>query len=263
MNHLGSLVTPYVDGELRAAQMQAVADHLTACEQCRRLVAAERAARLRTRRSATALQPAPELTARLLAMPHGLSSDHPAAPRHLRRGPLLLGGGLSLVGLFAITLFILGAPPPGQTPAALLEVVDDDSPSAVVASNVGSGALEDVAENAALHWSAPEGLTVVDRVLLDAETQTVDLTVVGPAGQVRLVQRFGAIDTEAALITPRPINGHWVYQVQDWWVVDSGTSVIALQGSDDAMTAVLNSLPPRYEPGPLDRIRDGWVSLVS
>lgn len=256
--HLGALVTPFVDGELSPARAAEVRVHLAGCAECRRAVTAEQAARRRTQDSVRGMQASPELTARLLAMPSG--SIPVAMPfERSRRVPFVLGGGAALVGLFVLTLFVLGTPRTTQSPGSLLASTTDPSSTAVQQVALGTGA-----DNAATAWAVPASLTIQRLDLTEAQgTQTLDVSLDTSAGEVRLLERPGTLDEAAAAAgsAPSTVAGHVVYQVDGWYLLESGSCVVAVRGeTDEAAELVIADLP---EPdGVLDRIADGWHALV-
>jgi anti-sigma factor (TIGR02949 family) len=93
------LVTPYVDGELSAADAVAVDEHASACPPCRARIAAERAVRdlLRTRQAALQMPAPPSLRARC----EGLASARVTAvtriPLSTRLVPFALAATLVLI----------------------------------------------------------------------------------------------------------------------------------------------------------------------
>src|SRR5687768_4652088 len=100
---LDPLVTPYVDGELPAADAQAVDAHIAACPPCRARIAAERAVKELIQARHTALRaaaPAP-LRARcaLLAAGPAHSTTVPflARPFFTRLAPFALAATLVLI----------------------------------------------------------------------------------------------------------------------------------------------------------------------
>lgn len=96
-------MTPYVDGELGAAEHDAVESHLRVCPPCHSRVAAERTVRdlLHERRDALGGGPAPSgLRARCVLAPP------PAGAWRRRLGPLALAASLVLLvgGMFVYQL---------------------------------------------------------------------------------------------------------------------------------------------------------------
>ncbi|MFV0425887.1 MAG: anti-sigma factor family protein [Beutenbergiaceae bacterium] len=264
MNHIGGLITPYIDGELGIAQQREIREHLSCCPGCRQQVWRQRQLRNRTRAAAAVGAARPELTARLLTVPQGLPQA--PAPSLSWRPPVLVGGGsVALVGIFVFTLFMLGAPAPPVSPAALVAGVDaapSESFVVNVAAATGIGSEELSGDGGG--WSVPAGLVVTSSMrVADADAPTWDLTLRGEAGSVRLLQRFGHLDAAAAS-PPQQVAGHVAYRLHDWWVLESGSSVIAICGTPQAVAAVVAMLPPPDESAtPLDRLRNGWSALVS
>lgn len=255
--HLGALVTPFVDGELNPARAAEARVHLAGCAECRQALTAEQAARRRTQDSVRGMQASPELTARLLAMPSGST---PAPFERPHRGPLVVGGGAALVGLFVLTLFVLGTPRTTQSPGSLLASTTD-APNAAV-QQVALDTTD--ADGVAAAWAVPASLTIHRLDLTEAQgSQTLDVSLSTSAGEVRLLERPGSLDEDAAATggTPSTVAGHVVYRVDGWYLLESGSCVVAVLGeTDEAAEIVIADLP---EPdGVLDRIADGWRTLV-
>lgn len=259
MKHLGALVTPYVDGELSPGRAAEARAHLDCCAECSRAVELEQLARRRTQESTLALQARPELTARLLAMPAGsLPAPEPVRPR---RAPLVLGGGAALVGLFVLTLFVLGAPRPVTTPSAVLDAarVDAGAPTTVPAAM----AAPEVGELAT--WALPTDASVGALAILDdGATQTLDLVVTTAAGEARILERSGTLDEAAAAwARSEVVSGRTVYEVDGWYVLESGPCVVAVHGETEAAAeAVIAALPEAAPDGLLGRLLTGWTALV-
>lgn len=265
MNHLGALVTPYVDGELspsRAAEAQA---HLDMCAECRSAVVLEHAARRRTQESVRGVQPSAELTARLLAMPAGPVPSISGLSTRPRRTPFVLGGGAALVGLFVLTLFVLGAPRPGTSPSSVLAAADTDLDATATALPVTLAAAPDLADLRYESWALPSGVTVgsVD-ILDDGATQTLDVTLTTSSGEVRLLERSGTLDEVAAAgVQSDTVAGRTVYEVEGWYVLEAGSCVVAVHGdSQAAVQAVIAALPAADPDGVLGRLLAGWGMLV-
>lgn len=262
MSHLGALITPFVDGELSPAQAAQARAHVAGCEGCAHAVQQERAARRRTQDSVRGMQASAELTARLLAMP---AAPQPVAvdARRARRAPLVLGGSTALVGLFVLTLFVLGSPRPPETPGSMLAATSP-APGAAVTTTL---TRPDVAAMIGSDWSVPSGVSITRLDVLDeGGVETLDATFQMPDGDVRVLERTGSLDVEAlaaAGSAPRQIGGHVVYTVDGWHLLESGPCVVALQGeTDDAAESVIAQLPAPQAPGFLERVADGWHVLV-
>lgn len=262
MSHLGALITPFVDGELSPAQTAQAQAHVASCEGCAHAVRQEQAARRRTQESARGVQASPELTARLLAMPAAPQPALASAPR-ARRTPLVLGGSTALVGLFVLTLFVLGSPRPPETPSSML-AASSPSPGAAVSTAL---TWPDVAAVVGSDWSVPSGVRITRLdVLDDGEVETLDATFQMPDGDVRVLERTGSLDVDALAAggsTPTQIGGHVVYAVDGWYLLESGPCVVALHGdTDTAAESVIAQLPAPQEPGFVERVVDGWHVLV-
>lgn len=267
MSHLGALITPYVDGELSPARSAEAREHLSVCQECRSALAMEQAARRRTQESARGVQASAELTARLLAMPAGPLP--PAAPlsRRPRLAPFVLGGGATLVGLFVLTLFVLGATRAEQTPSSLLAATaDTDGAAATTGStgllNAASDPLEAVSTTV---WALPASLSVQQLQLIeDGSTQTLELLASTRYGDVRILEREGTLDASTlGSAVSDTIAGRTVYLVDGWYLLESGPCVVAVLGDNEAAAeAVIAQLPAADADGTLDRIVDGWHVLA-
>lgn len=257
MNHLGALITPYVDGELSPADAAEAAAHLCVCAECRTALEMERAARRRTQQSVRGMQASAELTARLLAMPRAPLPAAGPSLRRPRRGPFVLGGGAALVGLFVLTLAMLGSPRPDQHPSSLLAATEDVPVGATVP--ISSRPAQ------AAGWALPAGHTVNSLGLIgDGETETLDVVIDTAAGEVRLLDRVGALDESVLAQSPSlEIEGRLAYLVDGWYVLESGPCVVAvLAESEAAAEAVIAQLPAPAPDGVLGRLVDGWHVLV-
>lgn len=264
MSHLGALVTPYVDGEMSPAREAEAHAHLAVCVECRTAVALEQAARRRTRESAACVQASAELTARLLAMPSGPVPQAAAMSARPRRTPFMLGGGAALIGLFVLTLFVLGGPRAGTSPSAVLTAADGDPDTA--ATNLPVALLSGPDLSALSEsWALPVGLSLgrLD-VLDDGATQTLDVLVTTSAGDARLLERPGSLDPEAVdgAVT-ETIAGRTVVLVDGWSIVEAGGCVVAVLGETDAATAtVIEALPAPHGDDVVSRVIAGWDVLV-
>lgn len=259
MNHLGALITPFVDGELSHARAAEARAHLSDCSQCRRLLLMEQAARRRTRASAHEVQASAELTARLLAMSAG---PVPAtAPLRPRRAPFILGGGVALVGLFVLTLVVLGTPR-ADDPSALLSATADAADLTTPSTTTSRGTPDPQAALAG--WALPANQTVHSLDLLgEGDTETLDVVVETAAGDVRLLERVGSLDEQAvASIPSSTIAGRTAYLVDGWYVLESGPCVVAVLGDGPAVEAVIDQLPLPAADGVLGRVVAGWHVLV-
>lgn len=261
-DHLGALVTPFVDGELVPARAAEARVHLAGCAECRRAVTAEQAARRRTQDSVRGMQASPELTARLLAMPTGPAPVGMPIDR-ARRAPFVVGGGAALVGLFVLTLFVLGTPRATQSPGSLLAATTE-APDAAVQPVTLSASAAELDDPLSATWAMPATMTIDRLDLVDQQgDQTLDVLIDTSAGEVRLLERPGALDEDAAAVSgsPTTVAGHVVYRVDGWYLLESSSCVVAVLGeTDEAAELVIADLP---EPdGVLDRIADGWRTLV-
>jgi hypothetical protein len=210
------------------------------------------------------MQASAELTARLLAMPAGPPSGGAIELGRTRRAPLVLGGGVAVVGLFVLSLFVLGAPRASQSPGSMLAAVNDAPGSATAVDATAVSDVEALDGAASAVWSVPADM-VVDRIdLMEQQgSQALHMTLDTTLGEVRVLERPGALDEEAAsaIGSVTEVAGHVVYRVDGWYLLESGSCVVAVLGeSDEAAETVIAGLP---EPdGILDRIAQGWHVLV-
>ncbi len=151
-NHLGSWVSALADGQLGPAATERALAHVAGCPSCAAELAAARLAR-QALAGARDVEPAPDLTARLLALagpaPSGDESPDPERRRRVvplgmsayatparalsgelnprqRPGLRLAAGSLAGLGVFAMVLFVLGGEPsvvPTLHPAQALSML--------------------------------------------------------------------------------------------------------------------------------------------
>lgn len=262
MSHLGALITPYVDGELSPAAAAEARAHLCVCAECRTALAREQAARRRTQQSVQGMQASAELTARLLAMPaNPVPAGAAGLPRRTRRTPFVLGGGAALVGLFVLTLVVLGSPRPDQHPSSLLAATADPAGTEAAATTSRPAPVQ----AAVAGWALPANHTVNSLDLIgDGESETLDVLVDTVGGEVRLLERIGTLDPLVVAQAPSlTIAGRTAYLVDGWYVLESGPCVVAVLGESDlAAEAVIAQLPARSPDGLVGRLVDGWHVLV-
>ncbi|MFC8923617.1 zf-HC2 domain-containing protein [Cellulosimicrobium sp. NPDC057127] len=264
MTHLGSRLSALVDGQLSPAEGERVLEHVAGCPQCAEELAAARAAR-RTLCAAADVEPAPDLTARLLALSAQIpSSDDdplrrppaavdpwatPGAPAVLPRGEwrgevrertirrrlaaLVVGGvGAAAVGLFAL----------GQTPTitpslhrsdpltVLAQAPSGASAAGVGASGQGSGTTE-LSALAARGWTRPTALPDdVTVVAVRDERDLLEIDLRTPGGEAVVRERVGVLDSAAlAGVGTWDVDGRTVHVLSEepWHVVwQSGDTVV-------------------------------------
>lgn len=284
MTHLGSLISALADGQLPPDQTERALAHVAGCAQCAAELAAARAARA-TLAGAADLQPAPDLTARLLALG--------AAPPQARPRPgsasLLLPGsgqaawtlrgdvtrprrsrvpavvGIAAGGLIGV-LFVLGSEPEVEVtarPAAALAALHEAS----VAARTGTGDT-DLAQWLADHpWArsvpVPDGYRVA-ATRTSADQLEVDLA--GPDGLVVVTQTRGLL---AAGLPAVEVAGRSVHTVGDnpWCVAwQSGDAVVSVlvEGPRWAATPVVAAYPVvEHDDGATARVGRGWQVLLT
>lgn len=280
MTHLGALITPYVDGELGAARAEQVREHLVMCAQCRDAVASERSARARTQQSASEVSASSELTARLLAMSWQDAASGAGVAGRQRRVPFVLGGGAALMGIFVLTLFVLGGPREAH-PGTLIAATS--APHAFAALSSGApGAGEDqpsvatdpLAWMRSQGWVAPESLPpsvqvsaaeLTTRTNDGSDSVILDVVFIGPGTSARMLQQPGRLDEDITGVVPSTmIGGHEVYRLDGWYVLTSGDHVVAVTADGDQLAEELvAALPVGDGPALLSRLWQGWNVLVA
>ncbi|OLT53334.1 zf-HC2 domain-containing protein [Cellulosimicrobium sp. CUA-896] len=264
MTHLGSRLSALVDGQLSPAECERVLEHVAGCRGCAEELAAARAAR-RTLSAAAHVEPAPDLTARLLALSAQIppSDEDPlrrppsagdpwagpvAAPAALPRGAwrgelrggavrrrlvaLAVGGaGVAAVGLFAL----------GQSPTITPSLHRTDpltvlaqAPGAAAPVTGGALSQDGTAALAGLSghgWARPtalpDGVAVV-AVRDDGDVLEIDLRT--STGEVVVREQAGVLD-RAALdgVGTWDVDGRAVHVLSEepWHVVwQSGDTVV-------------------------------------
>jgi anti-sigma factor RsiW len=95
MSHLGSQLSALVDGQLPPAAAERALEHVAGCAECAAELRAARTAR-EALWAATDVPPAPDLTARLLALGSAADDGAAASPRRMPRGGEVVGFGGSV-----------------------------------------------------------------------------------------------------------------------------------------------------------------------
>ncbi|TDE97520.1 hypothetical protein EXU48_04885 [Occultella glacieicola] len=270
MSHLGPLISPLIDGQLPPAKAERAMSHVASCAQCRAEVAEERAWRSAAR-SAGDARPSEDLTARLLALqipgqrpgPVGPRIDPAALGAPARRPvtashPLrtrVLTGAVASLGVFALTLFVLGEQP--RRVDDLTPLMDAGGAQAGSTSTTpGTGAAPaDTADDRSRTewiiesgWAAPDelpaGMVIADVGLLPPAPETgeilqVTLSTPGSDREVMVLEQHGVLDPAMlAPLEPTRIGDHTVYLVSgEWWVVQCDDSVVAVSSGTDGSAA--------------------------
>ncbi|WP_454044489.1 zf-HC2 domain-containing protein [Cellulosimicrobium sp. Marseille-Q8652] len=283
-SHLGSRLSALVDGQLSPAEAERALGHVAGCARCADELAAARSAR-RALSAAAHVEPAPDLTARLLA----LSAQIPPSEQDpLRRAPAagdpwaqrpvlppgawsgeLRGGALRRrvamvvaggVGVAAVGLFALGESPvvtPELHRSDPLTVLAQAAPRITAAGTAGAAetrADDGLASLVAQGWTGPselpEGVTVA-AVREDAARQVLEIDLVTPTGEVVVREQVGLLD-EAALagLGTWDVDGRRVHVLSEdpWHVVwQSGDTVIDVVADteDEVLADLVAAFPDR------------------
>ena len=281
MTHLGSWLSALADGQLPADDTERALAHVATCPRCAGELAAARAAhRALSSVAAEHLEPAPDLTARLLSLaPSGApvlgphpdpfvpTTPLPGRSSGVLRGDVLGGGrpasrllvgSVAGLGVVAACLFSLGARPavvPSAHPGFALGVLGQASVAAT-----GSSAQ-----------SVPDGWTVPALPSGWSVTATrtqgggVEVDLAGPVSTAVVSERHGHLDVTALAGQPtQQVGGRDVYLLssQPWHVAwqadDTVVEVLAPAPGDDvdALVAAFPAAP--YDDGVPARIGRGW-----
>ena len=283
MAHLGSLVTPLVDGQLSTARAETAHAHLINCSLCQQAVNAER----RARAAAAAVPSAsasPELSARLLAISEQdhTAAEYPAQVRHPVRTGVLAATFVSLT-LVVLSLYVVGGQRPDvQEPSDILATAHPVADTAPLDSGPEA---TDMDSQQVLDWLAaggwvgpqefPQGMVANTAHVLPGTEQgarilRVDLDHHGE--QVTVLEQQAHLDmSKVAALEPVQIGHHEAYLVEEhWWVLQCGELVVAVSSGPDPADAheLIAALPDRGalgapEPdGVLEQIGAGWRVLT-
>jgi anti-sigma factor RsiW len=299
VTHLGSRLSALVDGQLSPAEGERALEHVAGCRECAEELAAARAAR-RALSAAAHVEPAPDLTARLLALSAQIppcdddplrrppaAGDPWATPAQLPRGAwrgelrggvgrrrlaaLVVGG----VGVVAVGLFALGHSPtitPSLHRADPLTVLAQAAPRAAAASS-GEAAQDGgttLAALAARGWSRPDALPDgVTVVAVRDEGNLLEIDLRTPGGEVVVREQVGVLDLAALEgVGTWDVDGRSVHVLSEepWHVVwqsgDTVVDVVADVGQDEVAELVA-SFPARdYDAGVPARISRGWTTMT-
>ncbi|QDB80108.1 hypothetical protein FE251_12495 [Georgenia wutianyii] len=276
MNHLGNRVAPLVDGQLPAAEAEALLGHAAACPRCAWLLAEERASRA-VLSGAQDVEPDPGLTERLLALSPG-----PAEQRRGRRRAFLVGAGVgAATGVAVVGLAVVGGVAETRTdPNALVAAVSGDAGERPTELPEGLGTEEAsdeiVAWLAAEGWSTPEtlphGMRVVDVEVFDTELgEVLELELAGAMAHVRVLQQRGVLapDSDTTALRAELGGGHEAVLlptgVHDVALQSADCVVVLLSAPDDATfsDAIRGALPAEgYDTSLGARLARGWESVT-
>jgi len=232
VSHLGSRVAPLVDGQLPAAEAEALLAHAACCPRCAWLLAQERASRSMLSQ-AQDVEPDPGLTERLLAL-----SPEPEPHRPGRRRAFLAGAGVgAAAGVAVVGLVVVGGiVEPRTDPSALVDAVTGNAGQRPAELPEGLGTDEATADIvawlAAEGWSTPEtlprGMRVVDVELYDADGgEVLEVEIAGAMAHVRLIQQRGVLADDVGEALQSELGGR-----HEAVVMPTGVHDVALQSAD-------------------------------
>lgn len=275
MSHLGARVAALVDGQLPAAEAEALLAHAAACPRCEWLLGQERASRSALS-GARDVEPDPELTARLLALTPG-----PEQPAPRGRRMLLVGVGASGLAAAAVAGLVVvgGLSEPRADPRAILDVVTGavgEHPTELPVDLGTSEASGDVvAWMEDQGWSAPDslpsGMRVVGVELHQTEVgEILELEIAGAMAHVRLLQQRGALPAESLEELQGDLSGRHDAMVMSTGVHDLALQsedcvVVVIAGPDDAHATdtILAALPAgAYDTSFGARLGRGWETVT-
>ncbi len=291
MTHLGSWLSALADGQLPADVTERCLAHVATCPRCAGELSAARAAHraLAAAVAAEALEPGPDLTARLLSLaptsaprpaaPYidpfapttslpssgALRGDvHPVHPVRRQAGRLVIGSFAGL-GIVAAVLFALGARPvvvPSAHPGLALGVLGEAAAAVPRAEPV---AFEQVAAFASDGWAVPEmpdEWTVMDARAVDGG---IEVDLVGPSGTAVVGERRGRLDVDALAGHPMArVGGRDVYLIsaEPWhvaWQCDDTVVEVLAPAADGDLEALVAAFPAEpFDDGVPARIGRGW-----
>lgn len=289
MTHLGSWLSALADGQLPVDETERALAHVAVCPRCAGELAAARAARKAlSAAAAERLEPAPDLTARLLSLaPAGapLLGPHPdpfvpTTPLPSRSSGVLPGrssgvlrgdvlgsghaasrivvGSVAGLGVLAACLFSLGERPvvvPSAHPGFALGVLGQASAAAAQASTADQ----------ASGWSVPDLPSGWSLTATRAQDDGVEVDLAGPSSTAVVSERRGHLDATALAGQPtQQVGGREVYLLSSepwhvaWQADDTVVEVLAPTAGDDveALVAAFPAAP--YDDGVTARIGRGW-----
>ncbi|WP_251153254.1 zf-HC2 domain-containing protein [Cellulosimicrobium sp. Marseille-Q4280] len=300
-SHLGSRLSALVDGQLSPAESERALSHVAGCRRCADELAAARDAR-RALSAAAHVEPAPDLTARLLALsaqippsdqdplrraptaadpwaqrpvlPAGAWSGELRGGMLRRRVAMVVAGG---AGVVAVGLFALGESPvvtPELHRSDPLTVLAQAAPRITAAGtgSVAGGAETGLASLAAQGWTGPtelpDGVTVA-AVREDAARRVLEIDLATPTGEIVVREQVGLLD-EAALagLDTWDVDGRRVHVLSEepWHVVwQSGDTVVDVVADteDEVLADLVAAFPDRdYDAGVPARISRGWTTMT-
>lgn len=288
--HLGDLVSALADGQLGPAETDRALCHVAACRLCAAELESARAARRRLSQACD-VAPAPELTARLLALSASIpSTDHDplrapdrdttwqtpeawrstltgdiaGSARRRRRRRLVLVGA-SGAGVLGCALFVLGQAPvvsPETSRAAALSMLAGTDEVSTSVSDADAPDPEAFVAPGAL----PAGYELTD-VRTDGEV--VEIHLAGLEGPVVVRERPGrladVVDSEVLLDVPGREGVHVL--TRDPWHVAWQAGDTVVEATTDVPHAVLVDViaafpDDAYDAGVVPRITRGWTTVT-
>lgn len=290
MTHLGSWLSALADGQLPADETERALAHVAVCPRCAGELAAARAAhRALSAAAAEPLEPAADLTARLLSLaPSGApvlgphpdpfvpTTPLPSRPSSVLPGRFpatlrgdVVGGGhqasrivvgsVAGLGVLAAFLFSLGARPvvvPSSHPGFALGVLGQ---AATVADDGSTTAV------AADGWTMPDLPAGWSVTATRPQDDGVEVDLAGPSSTAVVSERHGHLDAATLADLPtRQVGGRDVYllSAEPWHVAwqadDTVVEVLAPAACDDVDELVAAFPASPYDDGVTARIGRGW-----
>jgi anti-sigma factor RsiW len=286
--HLGDLVSALADGQLAPRETERALAHVARCPLCAAELEHARSARRRLSQAAE-VAPAPDLTARLLALSESIPStqgdplrarehddtwavpdawrttltgDVAAAASRRRRHRVALVGAAG-AGVIGCTLFALGQAPvvsPEASRAAALTTLSGVATTGSTPASVGDLSASGLVAPGAL----PDGY-LLSAVQVDGDVAQIDLT--GPDGSVVVREQPGRLAEDA---TDRLSVGdarEVVVLSRDPWHVawQDGDVVVEVttDAPEDVLVEVVAAFPGHdYDAGVLPRLSRGWSTVT-
>lgn len=296
MRHVDREVTALVDGRLPGERRERVLAHLVHCPRCARLVEEERASR-RALHDAGPVQPPPDLTDRLLALPgqapppgqvpawaQRVVEDRRARRRLVTSLTFVAVGAVGAVGvLVTVGVMTERAATPTDMLADVREAHELDPgrlalvseppaergervPTSLTASDTDAVFAWMAREGWATPGTLPAGLHVTD-VRLDPASTVLEVELVGGESYVRLIQQPGRLDPAVlADLEPVEVDGAKVHRLpgeEHGFVVQCAENVVMVVATTEAGEEIVGALPRApYDTGVLGLVDRGWDTVT-
>lgn len=260
--HLGARASDLVDERLDGDERARALAHLAECQECCRLVAAERQHRRLAGQAPTPTVPT-DLQLRLLAL-SGPGESAPWAETAPRRWPVFALATAASAAGFAVlatgTLYLAGAPRP-QAPEALTAAFALET-STVAAVGLPALAAATHTDGWPADLAAPRaglGQVVASDPLPGG---VVRIAVEIDGASVTVLEQHGRLDLSQAEVSETDqVGGLEVVLVDGWWFAEVGDDVVAITGPERACLELLASFGAAGV-DPVQRIGAGWHVLI-